>query len=254
MNTQANNPIRSLVKSICILQVLEENEACRIVEIADQLDMTSGSVHHHLSTLKQYQLVVKEDGKYRLGMRFLEIGENVRSQLRIYHVGGKMIDNLAEETGEIANLMIEENGEGVYVYIAAAEDAVLLDTKIGTRQYLHTSAAGKAILAELSPERIDEIIQTHGLPSETEHTVTSREQLMAELDRIRERGIAFDTQERAKMISCIGKSITNNDDELLGSVSVSAPASKLEDEEYERYIIDQLKNTASVIGINVSYK
>jgi DNA-binding IclR family transcriptional regulator len=149
--------------------------------------------------------------------------------------------------------MIEEHGRGTYIYISRGEKAVKLDTKIGTRQYLHTSAAGKAILAHMTKDRLEEVIENHGLEAKTSNTVTDRAELGSELDQIRDRGVAFDGEERAEGIRCVAAEITTNQGELIGAVSVSGPSTRMKGDRFKEEIPEIVKDTATVIGINVSY-
>jgi len=254
MSRKAKNPIKSLNKSFAILESLRNSKWQGITEISEKLDLNKGSVHHHLSTLEENGFVVKEGGQYRLGMRFLEFGIEARNRMTLYNVGKPEIDKLADKTSEIANLMIEENGLGVYLYISKGEQALSLDTKIGSIQYLHTSALGKTILANLPDQRVEEILTNHGLPEETPNTVTKREELFAELEEVRDRGIAFDGEERAEGIRCVAAPIKTNDDELLGAVSVSGPSSRMKEQRFKNEVPELVENTATVIQVNATYE
>lgn len=251
--TEAKNPVGATEKALRILDALKQLDGAGVTELARTLDVSKGTVHNHLSTLEENEYVVKEGSTYRLSLRFLELGEYTRHQTRLLDIARPEIDALAEQTGEIANLMIEEHGRGVYLYISRGEKAVNLDTKVGTRQYLHTSALGKAILANLEDEQFESVINRHGLPAETPNTVTNEEALHEELDEIRERGFAFDGEERAEGIRCVATPITNNNDTLLGSVSVSGPSTRMKGSWFREEIPEQVQNTATVIGINASY-
>lgn len=247
------NPIKTTERSLRIIEALRELEGAGVSEIARELEYDKATVHHHLSTLEAYDLVAKDGTKYHLGIRFFTLGEFVRRQEDIYEVAKQEIDALAQETGEIANLMVEEHGTGVYLYIARGKKAIKLDTKIGSRQYLHTSALGKAILATLTDGRVDDIIDQYGLPAETPKTVTCREKLENELSTIRCRGYAVDGEERAEGIRCVAAPITDNGGELAGAVSVSGPTARLKGEYFQETIPELVQDTASVIGINASY-
>ena len=253
MTPRAKNPIQATTKSLEVLDALAELGTVGVTELANYLGMDKGTVHHHLSTLENQEYVVKEDGRYELSLRFFQMGETVRRRWDIYDVGKPEVDTLAEETGELANLMVEEHGMGVYLHIAKGENAVTLDTKTGTTQYLHTSALGKAILAFCSESELEAILDTHGLPAKTPNTVTDRETLDEQLERIRNEGVAFDGEERAEGIRCVAAPILDTDDSLLGAVSVSGPATRLEGERFETEIPNMVRNTATIIKINVSY-
>lgn len=250
---KAKNPVRSSAKTLRILEALHELDGARVTELAEYLDTNKATVHHHLSTLREFEYVTKEGSRYELGLRLFELGEYTRRQTEVYNVAKPEIDKLAEEVGEMANLMIEDHGKGVYLYIARGENAVNLDTKIGTRQFLHTSALGKAILANLPEEDFEFVLGEYGLPAETPNTVTDRAELEKELDEIRKRGVAFDGEERAEGIRCVAAPITDKTGALIGAVSVSGPSSRLKNERFRKDVPEMVQDTATVIGINVSY-
>ncbi len=246
----AKNTIGATNKTLRIIEELKRRNRAGVTELADALDMSKGTVHNHLSTLQDHEYVVKEDSTYRLSLRFLEFGEYTRQQTKLLEVAKSEVDDLAQETGEIANLMIEEHGRGIYICISKGENAVNLDTHVGTRQYLHTSAVGKSILSKLDDEQFKRVIDRHGLPAETPNTVTSEEKLLEELDEIREHGVAFDGEERVEGIRCVAAPITDNEDNLLGGVSVSAPSTRLKGDRFRQEIPEKVQHVATVIGIN----
>jgi len=253
MANSVTNGVQAIEKTSRILTALQKLGGAGVTELADELAYSKSTVHHHLTTLQEEGLVVNRGDQYHLGIRLFEFGAFARRQRDIYTVGKPEVDALAEKTGELANLMIEENGRGIYIHIGAGEDAVNLDTSTGTVQYLHTCAIGKAILAEMPPARVDEIIDERGLPAETSNTVTDPEVLKQELAQIRERGVAFDNEERAESIHCVATSVTDMDGELLGAISISGPASRMRGERFEREIPELAQNAAEVIGLNASY-
>jgi DNA-binding IclR family transcriptional regulator len=252
-NHEPKNPVGATDKSFQIIHALKSRDGAGVTELADELDVSKGTIHHHLSTLEKHEYVVKQGSQYKLGLRFLQLGEYTRRETQLLEVAETKIDELAEQTGEIANLMIEQHSRGIYLYISQGENAVNLDTTVGTRQYLHTSASGKAILSHMSEKQLEHVLERHGLPAETPNTVTSRAELKEELDEIRQQGVAFDGEERAEGIQCVAAPITDNRETLYGSVSVSGPSTRIKDERFQTEITDAVKNAASVIGINMRY-
>lgn len=250
---QTQNTVQSSEKTLRILEAIYDLEGAGVTEIADRLDLSKATAHHHLSTLEQNEYIVKDGTTYRAGLKLLEMGEHARRGTDVFNIAKSEIDDLAVQTGELANLMIEEHGRGVYIHIAAGEQAVHLDTQVGTRQYLHTSALGKSILAHMSSERFEKVIERHGLPAQTPNTVTDKEVLESELDEIRERGVAFDGEERAEGVRCVAAPITDNSDHLIGAVSVSGPSTRMKGDRFRNEIPEMVQDTSTVIGINVSY-
>ena len=253
MTTKAKHPVRATEKSLRILDSLQELRGAGVTDLSRYLSMSKATVHHHLSTLEEFGYVVKEGNEYRLGMRLFEMGQFACREREILDLAKRDVESLAQETGELANLMIEEQGRGIYIHIARGENAVQLDTKIGTSQPLHASALGKAILSELSDERRNEIFEERGLPQVTPNTVTDRDELLTEIGTIQERGFAIDGEERAEGIRCVAAPITTNTGRLVGAVSVSGPSTRLKNERLNETIPEFVQNTANVIGINATY-
>lgn len=251
--TEPKNPVQAVEKSIKIICTLHELDGATLTELTNHLDFTKGAVHHHLSTLKSHGLVVNNGGEYQLGIRFFELGEDVRNKKQIYQIGMPEVDKLAEETGELANILIEEHGRGTYLYRSQGEEALSLDTGVGSRVYLHNTGLGKAILAHLSEERVHEILDRHGMPATTRHTITDRDELFDELAMIREQGYAPDMEERAEGIRCVAAPVITKDDVVQGAVSIAGPRGRMNGEYLNETVPDLVTNAADVISINLSY-
>jgi DNA-binding IclR family transcriptional regulator len=87
---------------------------------------------------------------------------------------------------------------------------------------LHTTAIGKAILANLPIEECEEVISRIHLVAMTEHSITTHAELRDQLDLARARGYAVDGGENDPGISCLGAAVFDYSGAVLGGVSVSA--------------------------------
>ena len=253
MTHQANHPVRTTEKSLRLISQLQEQNGSRIYELEEELDMTKGAIHNHLSTLREQGFVNKIGDEYHLGLQFLTLGGQVRSNYPVYKFGRQKVNQLANDTGMLANLLTEENGRGVYLYQSKGEYAVSLDTHVGYRLRLHNIAIGKAILAHLPRERVEEIIDTWGLPKATESTITEPSVLFDELETIREQGFATDHEERTEGLACIASPILL-DDEILGAISISAPTRRLGTEGFNDEIVGEVESTANELSLDIKYK
>lgn len=253
MENSANHPVRTTQKSLRLIEELKDQDGARIHELAEEVDLSKGGIHNHLSTLRSEGYVRKEGDEYRLSLQTLTLGGYIRSQSRLFQCGRPKADQLADDTGMLTNLMVEEEGMGVYLYRAKGNYAVSLDTHVGCRNHLHNIGLGKSILAHLERERVDEIIDRYGLPTTTEKTISERSELMEELETVRERGFAMDHEERTEGLSCIASPILC-DEELLGAISIAAPVSRVATEGFDDQIISEVKSAANEIALDVKYR
>lgn len=251
MTKKATRPIRSDETLLSILEALEAATEPSIGELAESVDASKSTVHNHLSTLRQHGYVVKDGQSYRLGLRFLELGESVRTGTDIYDVARQHVDALSRETELLVNIAVEERGRGVYLYRTRVDDGVQLATRAGEAHELHCTATGKALLAHSPTERVESILRTHGLPELTENTITERDELLSELQQIRERGVAFDDEEYGRGLRCVGAPILDSDDAVVGAISASGPATELVDERFTSELPTRLEQTANRIELSL---
>jgi len=228
----------------------------RLADLTERMDKPTSTVHDHLTTLQDLGYVLKSDGEYTISSRFLEIGTRQRASIPIYDTAVTELDKLADRTSKHVNIMVEEYGEGVILYTSSGEGAPELDihpTFPGTRTELHSTAPGKCILAYLSSERVDSMIETVGLPAFTDKTVTEREALERELQRIRERGYAYDRGERVVGLRAIGAPILDLDQNNQGAIAVYGPANQVEEGKFFEELPQQVLEIANVIKMNLNY-
>ena len=253
MDPDAAAPVKSVETAIRIVETVEALDGAGISELATELGVAKSTVHDHLKTLEAHEFVTRCGNRYHIGLRFLDHGGRARSRTKVYPVARTEVDRLAEETGETANLVVEEHGLGVYVHVARGEMAINLDTYIGKREHLHNTAVGKAILAHLSDERVDAILDRWGMPRDTDRTVASREDLDDELRRARERGYAIDREERLPGLRCVAAPIVREGTDVVGAISISGPASRMDDDRIEGTLADKVLRTANIVEVNVTY-
>lgn len=253
MPEKSNQPVATSQKTIRILEAIFRYKGGSLTELASELDMNKSTVHNHLSTLVEEELVVRNGSEYRLGLRLLEFGGFARKQYDIYQIALPEIERLAEQTGEIANLVVEEHGRCVYVACETGNRAVNLEIHPGVRRPLHVTAAGKAILAGLPSDRIDAIVERYGLPAETPQSITTRGELENQLAEIRDRGIAFDDEEHIERLRCVAAPIHDSDEGVLGAVSISGPSSRVTDDRFSDEFPAIVNSALNVIELNINH-
>jgi DNA-binding IclR family transcriptional regulator len=253
MGHEAKNPVQSAVNTLNVVEALRDLDGAGVSELAAHLDAPKSTVHNYLATLEQEEYVVNEAGTYRVGLRFLELGAHARDRRELFSVAGPEVERLAAETGELANLLVEEHGRGTYLRRVRGENAVRVRARVGTRVPLHTTALGKAILAFTPRERVEAILDRHGLERATPDTVAGREALYDELEAVRERGHALDDEERLEGLRCVAAPVLSTDDRVLGAVSVSGPSSRIRGARFREELPCEVEEAANVVELNVTY-
>lgn len=249
--------MKTVETSLEIVEALIDLDKAGVTTLAEHLDIAKTTVYTHLATLRKHQFVKKVDDKYQLSLKYYRYGMYCRNRNKLFMAANPEIHELATETKEYAHLLIEEFGRGVYLDLVKG-DRGIDDTYhlegLEAGEYLHVSAAGKAYLAELPERRIDEIIAEHGLPRFTKCTITTREELIDDLETIRERGYSLNDQEQVLKARSVGAAIQTNDGEPVGAISVSGPIKRLTEDRIKNEIGEKVMEKANLIELNINTK
>lgn len=209
--------------SLQLIELLVERNGATMGELAEATDLAKSTVHTHLHTLSQYGYVMRENNHYRVGLKLHHLGDFARKQNEVYDIAKRMVTELADETQLETDFTVEENGRTVSLYdVTNYSDtpSFLVD---GRLFHMHNTASGKAILAEYPEHRVREIADQWGLPAETPQTITSEEELLAELEHVRERGYATNDEEAIEGLWAVSKVVKNPIGNVCGSLNVCGP-------------------------------
>jgi DNA-binding IclR family transcriptional regulator len=234
-----------------IVDELQQRDGASITDLAATFDVSKSTIHRHLATLRDHGYVTKEDGSYDVGLRFLEPGMYARTRKRVYALAGEKVEEIAEQTGERAQFIVEENGHGVHVHSAIGENGVRTETGVGVRVPMYATSAGKAMLAHMPDERVAEILDTHGLQELTENTISDRAAFEAELAEVREEGIAYNRAERIDGVFSVGVPICS-DDRVYGGLSVTGPTRRMTEDRVDE-LSERLLGLAEEIQLKIEY-
>jgi DNA-binding IclR family transcriptional regulator len=154
---------------------------------------------------------------------------------------------LADATGETVSLVVLEHGFGVYIIRENTANEPELGPSEGKFVPLHATAAGKAILACMSSEKRDDILQQQGIDSITSNTITNRDVLLDELDDIFDEQIAYDRGELQPDLYCLASPVVDADDRAVAAVSLSGPADRIEQKQQNADFPTIVRSTADSI-------
>lgn len=250
MTKPAKHPVKAIYTMEEIIEALETLDGARVTELAETLDRPQSVIHNHLATLQELEYVIKDETEYKTSLKFLQRGEVVRNRMPLYTKAKSVVKNLAEETNELITLIVEEHGRGVYLDVAQDNADIQYPAISGTQTRLHCSAAGKAILAHMSQDEVEEIIDYHGLPSQTSNTITDRQELFEEFEEIRGQGYAYDRQEFREGMRSIGAPILDEDKNVLGGLSIAGPTHRLAGDRLKTELPNRLLQSVNIIELN----
>ena len=213
-------------KAFKILDVLKGQDfEFTIVEIAKALNLNKSTVQKLLVTLSYYGVVQRDDAtkRCRLGMSLAEYGSIVLSGFDLRRAAKPFLKSLMEYSGETACLGVLQGTKVVIVDKMEPPTEIRVNPHVGWRFAATLNVMGKAILAWLPPDRLDEILLREGLPVRTSKSITERAVYEADLRETRERGYATEWQEFHDSVNGVAAPIRDHRMKVVASIAVGGP-------------------------------
>jgi DNA-binding IclR family transcriptional regulator len=211
--------IASTRRSLEILDVLAAGGPLGTNEIARRLDTTASTVSRQLGTLVAGRLVerVPESGRYRLGIRLVELASAVLLRLDVRSIARPHLEALVAQVGETATLSVAGEPDAITVDFVRTHHYVQGATLLGRPSIAHATAAGKVMLAFTGRAA------TPPLEPCTAFTITSPAALADELELVRRRGWADAYEEREIGLNAIAAPVFASDSTLAAILALQGP-------------------------------
>lgn len=225
--------VQVLDRALAMLAIVSARDGALLTDIADAAGMAPSTTHRLLSSLASHGMVTAdpETGQWTIGVKAFEIGNGFLRHRKLGTISRSFLTRLMEESGETANLAMEDAGDVVFISQVESHAPMRAFFRPGRRGPMHASGIGKAILAARPDGEVAALIGRRKLERFTEKTLHTQQALHADLEAIRRRGWSIDDEEHTIGMRCIAAPVFNEYGEAIAGLSVSGPVVRLP---YER--------------------
>jgi DNA-binding IclR family transcriptional regulator len=220
-----------------ILMLAGSARGMTLAEIAAATGWHKSSVHKILITLGHHGFLDRdgETKRFVLGVGLLKCTQSVQNNLQISQSAKALLRELAEYSGETANLAILRGTKMVIVDVVESPVELRVSPPVGTMDLVTAKSNGKAVLAYLSDEYVSEILRTVGLSATTGNSIINTKLFRNELAAVRKKGYAIDIEEFQEGISAVSAPIFNSERQVLGTLSIIGPAFRMTKDKLQMY-------------------
>ena len=239
MKNKANNKkAPALERGLKVLELLaEEGSELGLKSIANTLDIPVPSLWRILGVLRENGYILFDPNRktYRLGFKFLYLGNIVLNRMGFRSQARGYLKQLVELTGETAELSTRLKDQLILIEQVEGPDAVRLFSRIGSAYpYFHATAPGKVYLAHVDRNKLRSVMTRMGLPKITEHTITQLDVLERELKTVAQRGFASDTEEMRAGVCRIAAPVYDKAGKVVACLGIAAPSFRIHKGDYDR--------------------
>ena len=180
------------------------------------------------------------------GSKLFSIANQALEGLRVREIAMPQLRQLMLTTGLTVHMGILERGEAVLIAKVDSPDVNRLATWIGRRMDVHCTGIGKALIAYLPPEELEELLRERSLPRHNENTIISAKRLIKELESVRNLGFATDDEEDEIGYRCVGVPVLDGENRVVAAISVAGSTSQVTSENMND-LVRYLMRTATAI-------
>ena len=230
--------VQSVDRAIDVIETLAASpEALTLTQLASSVGGSKSSVFATLQTLVARDLAWSigsgQDRRYQLGLGLARLGDVALSQVSFRDTALPVLRELSAETGFTSRAAAWGGDCAIAIARVNGSTGLTFDLHMGSREALHSSSVGKAMLFPLPDETLRTILSSIPLPRLTPHTLVTVDDLTANLQQARARGYAVDDEEDAKDIMCIGAPVYDHQGIAIGAISVTRIKSNISQDEIQ---------------------
>lgn len=222
---------QAIERAISILRLFAyDDEPQSLTNVARTVGLSTATTHRILASLVRERLLTYDGAveRYRIGPDAVFL---FAAGARRYGITAARheLDDLVRCTRETAALGVLDGTDTIIVLQSESDLPLRFSRPVGTRVPVHVSAMGKAILVNTSVDLracVDALGELHRY---TDDTITERDQLIEELELVRERGWAVNDNERYDGVRAVAVPVRDGDTPVRAAVGIQGPATRLPD-------------------------
>jgi len=204
--------VQSVERTLTIVELLSDyNDGLGITDISNGVELHKSTVHRLLGTLiyKGYVTQDADTNKYRLTLKFYEIGNKRVENIGILEASKPYTKALMQSINEVVHLVVRDGIDIVYVDKVEANNTIRMTSRIGKRSPMYCTSVGKAMLANMSDLEVSKIWAQSEIIKLTDNTIVDFDELKKALEIIKNDGYAEDDEENEIGVRCIGAPVFN---------------------------------------------
>jgi IclR family transcriptional regulator, KDG regulon repressor len=246
--------VAAVNKVFAILQALGENSEVGISELSQRLVMSKSTVHRFLQTLKGLGYVAQEEDtdRYRLTIKLFELGSKALESVDLVREADVQMRRLSQLTREAIHLGAFDENSIVYIHKIDADYDLRMQSRIGRRNPLYSTAIGKVLLAWMEPDEARNVLSEVVFRKSTQKTLASAEAVLSILPHVREQGYGEDNEEQEEGLQCIAVPVFERFGRVIAGLSISFPSTRCGADTKAHYVA-LLKEAGRAISAQLGY-
>jgi IclR family pca regulon transcriptional regulator len=229
-----------------------------VSDLARELGLSRSTAHRYVATLATLGYLQQdvETKKYRLGPRVLDLGFSAINSMELRHIGSPHLEQLSQATGHTVNMAVLDGVDIVYIerIQGSGPEEIDLNLHVGSRLPAYCTSAGKVLLAFLPQDELRSRLDEMQLSRRGPNTITAKRELLKELVRVRERGLAVNNEELAYGLRSLAVPVRSQTGTVVAAINIAVHRALDSMDELLEELALQLERTAEEISARIGFQ
>ncbi|HXV25540.1 MAG TPA: IclR family transcriptional regulator [Alphaproteobacteria bacterium] len=221
---------RSARRVLSIFELmLIRGEPVTVAELVTELAIPKSTAYELVRTLSAAGYIERSGAAaYFLGRKLFELGMAYRSHVDLLKEGGKIVEELRDETGETVQLSVLENNVMLVLVKEESSKPIRIISRVGSRVPVNWAAAGRLLVSDLTDQELKVLLHRIVKPSPTGRAPTNPDELVRQIKRFRAQGFGFELNEANEHAGCVAAPVTDVSGKCVAAISIVAPEQRLQ--------------------------
>lgn len=238
--SQKPDNVAAVMKVFAILEGLAEQPSIGLSELSQRSFTSKSTAYRFLQTMKELGYVSQEEEteKYALTLKLFELGGAALENVDMIKLANAEMQALSDSTHEAIHLgALDEDGRHiVYLHKYDSQFNLCMNSRIGRRSPVYSTAMGKTLLAWMDESKARQILESTEFVSRTQHTLISADAVISELPEIRQQGVAEDREEAELGVRCLSVPVFDRFGKAVAAISLSFPVVRYDEKKRDEYV------------------
>lgn len=245
--------VEAFARGLAVIRAFGPNSReLTLSQVAELAQVTPAGARRLLHTLITLGYARVDGRHFSLTPAVLDIGYSFLNSLTLREVALPYLEQFARDHGEICSLSLLDKNDIIYVARAEIRSPSARRLITGERLPAHATSTGHVLLAQLSPQELDDFLAQAPFERLTPHTLVDAGALRGAIAAAQSQGYALASQHFELGVCALAVPVHNREGRLVAALTTSLNQAKHAPETVAPQFLPHLQNLAAQISAGLT--